>query len=160
MISYTTHTSRGGDNYHVSLLHSHIVCLCIVLCCGGGGVVLGFLAFAVCRVLCVSVCWEWIRTYNFLLWYTSALFTNFDSFVILVYISMYQVWCVPFTELHKHAYSYCFTIAHLKWAYMYVDNNLYICRHMRLQPPSRVLLRRHSAWKSETVNVLDAMRKK
>ena len=37
-----------------------------------------------------------------------------DSFVILVYISMYQVWCVPFTELHKHAYSYCFTIAHLK----------------------------------------------
>ena len=50
----------------------------------------------------------------FLLWYTSALFTNFDSFVILVYISMYQVWCVPFTELHKHAYSYCFTIAHLK----------------------------------------------
>ena len=45
--------------------------------------------------------------------YTSALFTNFDSFVILI-ISMYQVWCVPFTELHKHAYSYCFTIAHLK----------------------------------------------
>ena len=58
----------------------------------------------------------------FLLWYTSALFTNFDSFVILVYISMYQVlaWCVPFTELHKCAYSYCFTIAHLKMS-------IYVC---------------------------------
>ena len=87
--------------------------LCIVLCCGRKNIVLRFLAFAVYRI-CVYQCVENEFEHTILLlWYTSALFTNFDSFVILVYISMYQVWCVPFTELHKHAYSYCFTIAHL-----------------------------------------------
>ena len=55
----------------------------------------------------------------FLLWYTSALFTNFDSFVI--HISMYQVWCVPFAELHKHAsdHYYLLTLKHFPCGLIY-----------------------------------------
>ena len=48
--------SLANDYCRVSFLHSHIIYLCIVLCCGRKNIVLRCLSLAVYRILCVSVC--------------------------------------------------------------------------------------------------------